>query len=637
MIDFVNFDEFKEQWLSDIKDGDPSTTELGRRFAHKIFTQWKDINDASDDLIYTDGPGDGGIDLAYLERGENLQEANGEVSSNSPDIWYLVQSKYGSSFRGRDTLIAEGQKVISTLENTNGAGSSPQTQNLLARLNQFQQNTKTTEQEDRIILVFATEQPLTIEENKSLDNVRLLGQTRLGSLFDVEAVSLETIYRNTLDDMAAADQARIRVSIRGNLTLSGDNLLIGSVALPQLYEFLKSYRAQTEDLDQLYEKNVRLFLGGRRAVNKNMRATLNDNPEHFGLYNNGITLVVKDFQQFPGDEWELLEPYVVNGCQTTRTVWEVFRQKLEAGGHGIDPILDEWNARTQNGVIVAKIVRVGNGDENLLHNITRYTNSQNAVSEKDFVTLEEGFHVWKKQMADKYSLFLEIQRGGWDSQQAFQRQNPGRKQFKRWANAFDLLKVYGAGWLRQPGVAFGRNAAFVPGGTLYKEIVEKQYVPFGVEDLYAAYRLQEISEKYGFGRGAKKISRRLTRYLFYFVVLDLLRDVLSKAGLSTSRPDLTSSLVSLFLHSDQTAVNELLDAAIGVIDEYLTQDEQSDEDTILQEAVFKEDNDLNRFLKRDKLGQKEQTPILFDLLASNKRSMGRGQRSTRDLIVEVIS
>ena len=637
MVEVVGFDEFKVQWLSDIIAGEPSAIELGHRFAQKIFTQWKNISDTSNDLIYTDGPGDGGIDLAYLEHAENLMDLSSDVSEDISDTWYLIQSKYGSAFHGRDTLIAEGQKIIFTLESINANSVSTQTKNLVARINQFRRNAYSYEKKERIVVVFATEKPLSDIEYQALDNVRLLGQEKLGSLFDVEAVSLETIYRNTLDDMAAADQARVHASIEGKLTQSGGNLLIGSLTLPNLYNFLKNYRSQTGDLDQLYEKNVRLFLGGRRAVNKNMRATLVDNPEHFGLYNNGITLVVKDFEDLQNGHWKLLEPYVVNGCQTTRTIWEVFQQKLEGGGHGIDPILDEWKGRTENGVIVAKIVRVGNGDENLLHNITRYTNSQNAVSEKDFVTLEESFHTWKKKIAEKYSLFLEIQRGGWDSQQAYQRQNPSSKQFTLWANAFDLLKVYGAGWLRQPGVAFGRNAAFVPGGTLYREIVEKQHMPFGVEDLFATYKLQQITNKYGFGRGAKKISRRLTRYLFYFVVLDLLRDVLGKAGLPTTRPDLTQCLVSLFLHSDQTAINELLDAAIGVIDEYLTQDEQSDEDTIFQEAVFKEDNDLNRFLKRDKLGQKEQTPILFDLLTSNKRSMGRGQRSTRDLIIEVIS
>lgn len=57
-------------------------------------------------------------------------------------------------------------------------------------------------------------------------------------------------------------------------------------------------------------------------------------PERFGLYNNGITIVVTDFVLGEDGVIELIEPYVVNGCQTTRIIWEVCYQKLEAGWYG---------------------------------------------------------------------------------------------------------------------------------------------------------------------------------------------------------------------------------------------------------------------------------------------------------------
>src|SRR5438874_1986247 len=66
----ITFDVFKEQWLLDVTEGKPSTIELGRRFASKLLCQWLDIETTSDDLIYCDGSGDGGIDVAYLHRGE---------------------------------------------------------------------------------------------------------------------------------------------------------------------------------------------------------------------------------------------------------------------------------------------------------------------------------------------------------------------------------------------------------------------------------------------------------------------------------------------------------------------------------------------------------------------------------------
>lgn len=50
--------------------------------------------------------------------------------------------------------------------------------------------------------------------------------------------------------------------------------------------------------DMLYEKNVRKFLGNRRKVNKGIENTLLTKPERFGLYNNGITIVVEEFQNY---------------------------------------------------------------------------------------------------------------------------------------------------------------------------------------------------------------------------------------------------------------------------------------------------------------------------------------------------
>lgn len=142
-----------------------------------------------------------------------------------------------------------------------------------------------------------------------------------------------------------------------------------------------------------------------------MQKTLKESPEQFGLYNNGITIVVEDFTQSNGT-LNLVEPYVVNGCQTTRTIWEVFHQRLEAGGTGINLEQQNWRNKANQGVVVAKIVKVGSTGDNLLQDITHYTNSQNAVREKDFIALTSDFKSMARQMADAYNVFLETQRGG---------------------------------------------------------------------------------------------------------------------------------------------------------------------------------------------------------------------------------
>ena len=86
---------------------------------------------------------------------------------------------------------------------------------------------------------------------------------------------------------------------------------------------------------------------------------------------------------------------------------------------------------------------------------------------------------------------------GGDSQKALQNTNPYTKQFVKHANAADLIRVYGAGWLAEAGMAFGKNPPFLPDGSVFKRIVngsETDGGPFGVVDLYSAYLLQQATD-----------------------------------------------------------------------------------------------------------------------------------------------
>ena len=401
-----------------------------------------------------------------------------------------------------------------------------------------------------------------------------------------------------------------------------------SISITSLYAFLERYNNQTGDLDKLFEKNIRRFLGGRGKVNRGIQQTLNESPDLFGLYNNGITMVVRSFHTTDTGSLRLIDPYVVNGCQTTRTIWEVCRQRLAAGGHGTDPGLDAWKKKAERGMVVTKIVKVVENDETMLRNITRYTNSQNAVKEKDFLALDSDFKIWKSGMEETYAIYLEIQRGAWDSQRAWQRQHPSNRQFTKHANAFDLLKVYGAGWMSEAGNAFGRNAAFLPNGSSFKKIVNNDEGKFGVDDLYAAYCLQAAGEKYEFGRTGKKPTRRLTRFLFYTVCVELLKGIMVRANMPTRAPDITEALLKL-LPSDQHTL--LLDNSIEAIDEYLT---TGTDNSIFDEPVF--NGNLNTYLKSDQLSKEGTSPVFKRLIADVGRALARGKPSPRDIITKIL-
>jgi hypothetical protein len=171
----VTFEEFKSQWLEEVRVGDPSTVVLGHRFAEKILRDWQEIDWATADITLCDGAGDGGIDAAVFVAADPNEGLEG-------DTWLLIQSKYGTSFGGADTIGIEAQKVFATLEGKRERLSGLSDQ-LVSRLRNFLENRGP---KDTLEYVLATTDRLTSEELEYLSNVRTLGRSKFGECFNVE-------------------------------------------------------------------------------------------------------------------------------------------------------------------------------------------------------------------------------------------------------------------------------------------------------------------------------------------------------------------------------------------------------------------------------------------------------------------
>ncbi|WP_051335663.1 AIPR family protein [Methylocapsa acidiphila] len=606
----ILFEEFEEQWLEEIRADNPSTTQLGNRFAQKILRDWHEIDEATAEIILCDGAGDGGIDAAVFVKADPAEGIEGST-------WILVQSKYGTALSGPNTITLEAQKLFATLEGKRASLSSLSNE-LVGRLKTFLSNMG---DRDKLEYVVATSRKLDDQEHEYLNNVRVLGRNKFGDCFDTDSVSVETIYNKVREEEEKVVGPQLSVKLTTSVTASTKELHIGATTLPNVFAFMQEYKSKSGDLDMLYEKNVRKFLGNKRKVNKGIEKTIETNPERFGLYNNGITIVAEQLSHSTGGELSLVNPFIVNGCQTTRSIWSVLQRKLNAGGSAPTEKQKEWEERLKLGVVVTKIVLVGAGGEALLTETTRYTNMQNAVGEKDFIALEEDFRTWVPAFNNRFGVFLEIQRGAWEARRAFQKQNPTvTPLYSESANAFDLLKAYAAGWLVEPGIAFGKNPPFAPGGSLFNKIVNEP--SFGTDSLYAAYQLQRLAGGYGFGRGAQKQSRGQTRYLFMMVVIDIVKDCLLYLGKNRTNIDLVKAVQSL---ADSDLLRHVGDAAIQVIDDYMT---SGAEDSIYLEPEFQKTNDLNAFLKSEKLGKSDEfSPNLRTQLSMAKKIFRKGEQA----------
>ena len=200
-----------------------------------------------------------------------------------------------------------------------------------------------------------------------------------------------------------------------------------------------------------------------------------------------------------------------------------------------------------------------------------------------------------------------------------------------------MIKVYGAGWLCEPGHAFGRSRPFLPGGSVFRRITETE--PIHAKDFYAAYQLHKLAKQFNFGRGGTvQQSRSQTRYLYYFVAIELLRDVLIRGGHDRSAKGVTEAFHILLQKDNQESLQLMLDAAIEVIDEYMSQES---EDSVFKEEGFADNPNLNDWFKLEYLGKGgEKTYRLNSLLTTHKNIFGRkvrGEPSPRSLIDQAIT
>ena len=125
---------------------------------------------------------------------------------------------------------------------------------------------------------------------------------------------------------------------------------------------------------RLLEGNVRSFLGMRGGVNKGIRCTIQDSPDLFFAYNNGIAataskIVIGDRQGMPVIT-DLTDLQIVNGGQTTASILSA-RKKDKL-------LLDRVSVQMKLTVVGRSIA------QNLIPKIAEYANTQNTVSIADF-------------------------------------------------------------------------------------------------------------------------------------------------------------------------------------------------------------------------------------------------------------
>lgn len=129
----------------------------------------------------------------------------------------------------------------------------------------------------------------------------------------------------------------------------------------------------------IFAPNIRFFLKNT-DVNSGIAETLSENVQNFWYFNNGITALCKSFTKkaLGGADrqvgfFECSNFQVINGAQTIGSI----------GTHYVKNNIDELGA-----YVFFKLIEIPDDDDRISKSITRYSNTQNKVDRRDFVSLD---------------------------------------------------------------------------------------------------------------------------------------------------------------------------------------------------------------------------------------------------------
>ncbi len=142
--------------------------------------------------------------------------------------------------------------------------------------------------------------------------------------------------------------------------------------------------------NQIFQKNIRYFKKNT-DVNNGIVNVLNEEPENFYLYNNGIKIIAEKIDKAPigGSDRNIailrLEGIsIINGAQTTGCLYEVYKSTPE---------------KIRDAKVQVQLISLTNLDSNMAEKITKLSNTQNKIENKDFAVQDPVQEQLKRDLA----------------------------------------------------------------------------------------------------------------------------------------------------------------------------------------------------------------------------------------------
>lgn len=150
----------------------------------------------------------------------------------------------------------------------------------------------------------------------------------------------------------------------------------------------------------LFYKNIRNPLT-KSLFNAEISNTIINNPLNFWYFNNGITAITDNVSPFDPDNGKvtLKGIQVINGAQTVYSIFQAYQFSTATVRESMD----------NNALISLRVLKTGGRDFDL--NVTRYTNSQNPINDRDFHSNDDIQQKLQKLFYKNTNIWYETRRG----------------------------------------------------------------------------------------------------------------------------------------------------------------------------------------------------------------------------------
>ena len=270
----------------------------------------------------------------------------------------------------------------------------------------------------------------------------------------------------------------------------------------------------------IFESNIRKHLGGKGSINKKISATLDDDPQNFFEWNNGITITVDDVS-IKKNELYLKGAQIVNGAQTSKSILDKKKK-----------------ANNVDAEVLVTIIKTK--DEDHQRKITKYRNSQNAVKGKDYVSLQDYFISIHHILAARHSYCFEHQQGFWLNLSTSEKAKfQGDEMYNKYLpDTKDRCKIkddsaiasFVSYFVQKPNEVYGGIAKYLPNGAKYENVFNDELKTDHRYFLFPHLIREFAKNKLGYDRkSTQNKNKRYAQSLFVAVTARIIhKNILAK-------------------------------------------------------------------------------------------------------------